>query len=261
MDYLLFFGSGGGRFNAVTQFNPTGGFQLVIGDQYRIHVDPGPSTAAYLKELDINPELIDAILTTHHHFDHAHDVIVLIEGMRKRNRNTTEGVLVSTPYGLGRIPEYHQHFLSKIYPLLPGDHCTLPGPPSVEVQATLADHPSAGQAMGFIIAANGWRLGITGDTIIYPDFAETYAGVDVLVAYLHSPQSHASKSHMCTSDLITAIRKIQETGHIHAVILTHFGRQVANPAIEDRSGKEAMKIEEATGIQTLAAYLGFRFNL
>ncbi|HMF34350.1 MAG TPA: MBL fold metallo-hydrolase [Candidatus Lokiarchaeia archaeon] len=262
-DYLIFLGNGGGRFSAVTQYNPTGGFQLVVDNSYRIHVDPGPSTATYLKQLGIDPESIRAILITHHHFDHFHDAVVLIEGMRTGPDKTTNGVLATTPKAISRIPEYHQHFLKQIFPILAGDTCALPGPVKIQVDATRADHVSAGegQAMGFIVSAKNWKIGITGDTIIYPEFAETYASVDVLVAYLRGPDNAASQSHMCTDDLIPAVRQMADYGHLRAVILTHFGRRIASPKVPDRSLEQAAKIEAATGVETLPASLGFRYDV
>ncbi len=256
-DYLLFFGNGGGRYNSVTQYLPTGGFQIVIGDNFRIHVDPGPATAAYLKELHVLPESINLILVTHSHIDHAHDVAVLAEGMRTGKEKVSGGYLATTPETIAGLSEFHRESFKQIYALSPGDRCEISEKISVEVRATRAIHSKGMQAIGFIVSKKDWRLGITGDTIIFPEFAEQYANVDILVAYLRGPDNYVSKSHLSLEPLASSILEMKKAGRLRTVLLTHFGWRITNPGGPIRSQEQASKMQKITGIPCHAAYFGF----
>ncbi len=260
-DSLLFFGNGGGRYNSVTQYLPTGGFQIIIGDSFRIHVDPGPSTASYLKELHVAPESINAILATHAHIDHAHDIAVLAEGMRAGKKLDPKGSLATTPDTIAGLSTYHRAFFKRIYSLTPGDYCDLFENDAVEVQATKAIHSTGSQAIGFIVSTKSWRLGITGDTITFPEFAEQFTDVDVLVAYLRGPDNYISKSHLSLDPLTSSILEMRKSGHLRVVVLTHFGWRITNPGGPIRSQEQAVKLKKATGVSCYAAYLGFTLPL
>ncbi|OLS12068.1 MAG: hypothetical protein RBG13Loki_4325 [Promethearchaeota archaeon CR_4] len=260
-DYLLFFGNGGGRYNSVTQYLATGGFQIVIGDKFRIHVDPGPSTTAYLKQMNVSPETVNAILVTHLHLDHAHDVPILAEGMRSGKTAPPVGTLVGTPDTIAGVDEYHRGFFKQIYQLSVGDRFTLSEDHQVEVTATHAEHCKNLQAIGFIVSANGWRVGITGDTVQYPGFTEAYSNVNVLIAYLRGPENYISKSHLSLDTLAPSVAEMRKAGHLRAVILTHFGWRITNPGGPIRSQEQASKLKNHTDVPTHAAYLGFKFSL
>jgi len=260
-DYLLFFGNGGGRYNSITQYLATGGFQIVIGDKFRIHVDPGPSTTSYLKQLGVSSDTINAILVTHSHLDHAHDVPVLAEGMRSGKNAPPAGVLATTPDTIASLSDYHRGYFKQIYGLSAGDQCTLSEKNGVVVQATRAEHSKGSQAIGFIVSANGWRVGITGDTLIFPEFAEIYSQVNVLVAYLRGPENYVSKSHLSLDTLASSVVEIRKAGHLQAVILTHFGWRITNPGGPIRSQEQAIKLQNHANIPTHAAYLGYKFPL
>jgi ribonuclease BN (tRNA processing enzyme) len=260
-DYLLFFGNGGGRYNSVTQYLATGGFQIVIGEKFRIHVDPGPSTTAYLKQLGVSPDAINAILVTHSHLDHAHDVPVLAEGIRSGKKAPLSGVLATTPDTIASLSEHHRGFFKQIYQLSAGHQCTLSEDNGVVVQATRAEHKKDSQAIGFIVSANGWRVGITGDTVNFPEFTEVYSQVNVLVAYLRGPENYVSKSHLSLDTLAPSVAEIRKAGHLRAVILTHFGWRITNPGGPIRSQEQAIKLQNHADVPTHAAYLGFKFPL
>ena len=260
-DYLLFFGNGGGRYNSVTQYLATGGFQIVIGDKFRIHVDPGPSTTAYLKQLGISSDTINAILVTHSHLDHAHDVPVLAEGIRSGKKAPPAGILATTPDTIASLSEYHRDFFKQIYQLSAGDQCTLSEDNGVVVEATRAEHNKGPQAIGFIVSTKGWRVGITGDTVNFPEFAEVYSRVNILVAYLRGPENYVSKSHLSLDSLVSSAAEIRKAGHLRAVILTHFGWRITNPGGPIRSQEQAIKLQNLANVPTHAADLGFKFLL
>lgn len=260
-DQLLFFGNGGGRFNSVTQYLPTGGFQIIIKDNFRIHVDPGPSTASYLKELGVSPETINAILVTHSHLDHAHDVAVLAEGMRPGKNAPPAGVLATTPDVIAGLSDYHRGFFKKVFFLSAGDRCDLTEDGRIQAQATRAEHSTGPEAIGFIVSANDWQLGITGDTVTFPEFAEQFAQVDVLVAYLRGPENYVSKSHLSVDPLSESILKMRKRGRLRTVVLTHFGWRITNPGGPIRSQEQASRLQKVTGIPCHAAYLGFSLPL
>ncbi len=261
-DSLLFFGNGGGHYNSVTQYLPTGGFQIIIGNSFRVHVDPGPSTASYLKELHVDPESINVILATHSHLDHAHDIPVLAEGMRIEKKQPPTGYLATTVDTVAGISEYHRGFFKQVYFLAPGDQCELlEKGTSLTIQATRAIHSKGTEAIGFIISTKNWSLGITGDTVVFPGFAEQYSHVNYLVAYLRGPDNYVSKSHLSLEPLIESVMAISKTAHLRAVILTHFGWRITNPGGPIRSQEQAVKLKKATGVPCYAAYLGFSYPL
>jgi len=211
--------------------------------------------------LGVSPDTINAILVTHSHLDHAHDVPVLAEGMRTGKKAPPAGVLVGPPDTIAGLDEYHRGFFKQIHRLAAGDRCTLSEDNRVEVQATPAEHSKGLQAIGFIVSANGWRVGITGDTVIFPEFAEIYSQVNVLIAYLRGPENYVSKSHLSLDTLTPSVAEIRKAGHLRAVILTHFGWRITNPGGPIRSQEQTIKLQNQADVPTHAAYLGLKFLL
>jgi ribonuclease BN (tRNA processing enzyme) len=80
---IHFLGTGGARFVVAKQIRASGGIWMRFGDT-QIHVDPGPG--ALVRALSAvppcEPPLLDAIVLSHKHLDHAGDVNVMVEAVR-----------------------------------------------------------------------------------------------------------------------------------------------------------------------------------
>ena len=80
---LVFLGTGGGRFNLISQVRRTGGF--CINGPLCIHVDPGPGALAASRAFSQDPEGVDLLVATHNHIDHVNDAGIMIEAMVNRS--------------------------------------------------------------------------------------------------------------------------------------------------------------------------------
>ena len=80
--FIKFFGTGGARFVALRQVRATGGLWL----NYRktnLYIDPGPGAIVRIRSSKehYDPAVLDGIIITHRHMDHANDINILIESM------------------------------------------------------------------------------------------------------------------------------------------------------------------------------------
>lgn len=75
---IIFVGTGGGGGMVATQKLATAGTYLEA-DGLKIYIDPGPGAVLRARQLGIKLEELDAILLTHRHLDHAHDIVPMLE--------------------------------------------------------------------------------------------------------------------------------------------------------------------------------------
>jgi len=111
---IIFLGSGGGRFSAISQRRMTGGFRIenLAGRNY--HIDPGPGALIRTYQFGLDPRTLNGIFVSHAHTDHYNDAEILIESMTKgMTRDTgvimgSESVLEGHERWGPSISKYHQ---------------------------------------------------------------------------------------------------------------------------------------------------------
>lgn len=81
-DTITFLGTGGARFMIISQELSSGGLWFNLnGTEFM--VDPGPGAIVRATSQQLNPENLDAIIVSHRHIDHAHDVNIMAEAMTR----------------------------------------------------------------------------------------------------------------------------------------------------------------------------------
>ena len=112
---IVFLGTGGGRFNLISQARRTGGFY--ISGPLRLHVDPGPGALGACHDFSIDPRRTDAVVVTHNHIDHLNDAALMLEAINcfpDRKRGTliaAKSILAGDEYGEKGISTY---FIKKL---------------------------------------------------------------------------------------------------------------------------------------------------
>ncbi|MFA5303680.1 MAG: MBL fold metallo-hydrolase [Candidatus Nanoarchaeia archaeon] len=242
MDEIIFLGTGGGRFTSLFQERSTGGIILKIGS-HQIHLDPGPGALLRCKECGIYPFNTDCLMASHHHLDHVNDLNMLVEGMTHATKRK-RGTLIATNSVINHtLTSYHKNLIQNIVALLPEHNTSLD---EIRIKAIKCIH-SAEDSIGFKFYTNNYCLYYTGDTYIYPGFENNLADVDYLIANNILPGERGIGYHMCTNDLINALKN--SVNKIKLIIITHFDLKMLRVGPE----AEAKLITEKTKISCVAA--------
>jgi len=254
---IIFLGSGGGGENLARHLRGTGGFR--INGAARIQVDPGPGAVSEGKKHKQKPGSLDAIIVTHKHIDHKHDLPLLIDIATWGKENAGFELICSESICPSNAPplidEYYLGKVSKLTVAHPGDRIKIIGKKGwADLIATPTQHQD-GTCFGFVLQlADGMRIGYTSDTEYFDGIAKHYAKCNVLIVNTMKPDASGGLSGHLFSE--TAAKLLKEAKPLLAV-LTHFGvkMHIANPE------KEAEKIEKIGGVRTIAAYDGLVLDL
>lgn len=254
---IIFLGTGGGRVNLIKQLRWTGGFRI-NSKSASIHIDPGPGALIHGNELHQDPMKLDAVIVTHYHVDHYNDASLLIEAMSGYALKQ-KGIFIGSDYLIGGdekgdrpISKYHLSKPKEVYVGKPGVKKafeTQKGFFDIEFCPTKHDDPSG---FGLKLRIDGVVIGYTSDTEFTDEVASAYAGCDYLIINCLKPTKDGIPDHLETSDVI----KIVSASKPKMAILSHMGLKMLRAGPES----EARKIEEATGVRTVAAKDGQAFG-
>lgn len=275
---VTFLGTGGNPEAVIAQKPRTAGFVVEFGDLF-MYVDPGPSALQGVQELGIDLGALDAVYISHGHIDHYAGAEGIIEGMCWA-MSTRRGILMG-PRTLFTedhiISNFHQGDTEnhgykggpQVMYLGAGRQISLKGATLTPVRAY-----HGGENYGFILEADGLRLGYTGDTnyiISYStgksleevqrfgpimdidhivkyreDVKEAFSGVDVLIANV---TSHNAWAHRHITDI--GMAHLLKGSQVKLCYLTHFNYCCVEP--EDLRFEMADYVESASGVRTKAA--------
>ena len=251
---ITFLGSGGGRFSAISQRRMTGGFRIDNLGGKNYHVDPGPGALVRTYQFGFDPRNLSGVFVSHAHTDHYNDAEILIESMT-RGMTKNNGTIVGSSSVLEGykewgpcISKYHQS-KSRIVILKHGEFSEID---SIKVKGTETQH-SDPAGSGFQIDYNGFKISYTSDTGYFDGLVQDHECADILIASVLRPGEKPIPGHMCSSDFISLIEKIEPK----VAVMTHLGLKMIsnNPVVE------AKKISKKTGVKTIAAFDGLSFNI
>lgn len=253
MSEITFLGTAGGRMVVTSQFRKSGGMWLVLNGK-NVLLDPGPGCLMRSVELGFQPGKLDAIVLSHKHIDHSNDINIMIEAMSGGSFRP-RGVLLAPKDALdGNDPvvlKYVRSYIrNNIKVLAPGFKWSLDG---VQIDvATTMTHADV-EAYGLKFSFSGKTLGYITDTKFFPGLPGAFIGCDYLIVNMVRITHDARFEHLTPEDVIKVLRVAKPK----AALLNHFGMQVVKAGPD----ATAQRIETETGVPTIAAADGMRFDL
>lgn len=253
---IIFLGTGGGRINLIKQIRGTGGFRI-NSSIVNIHVDPGPGALLNSIKYKQNPLKLDAIFVSHNHIDHFGDALVLIEAMSQYTLKP-RGIIIGSKEAIHgdvngdrSISKYHQSKAAEVYAALGGEKKTFQTETSSFEMSFIKMKHAEPTTIGFKLFLEGKTIGYVSDSEYVPSFDSDYKNCDFLIVNCLKPTADNYSGHLTSEDLIKLLKKIKPK----QCIMTHLGMKM----IKEGPAKEAKRIEEESGVKTIAANDGQSF--
>ncbi len=249
---IIFLGSGGGRWTTLTQKLGTGGFRI-HGDK-KIHVDPGPGALVALSNNGFSSVETDAILVTHCHPDHYNDAEVLIEAMTNGMTKSqglfaaSESVLSGRGHLGPAISRYHKSKVKEVITMMPGKAFDLYG----DTVQTLPTRHTDPTCVGLKFQTDAGDITYTSDTQYFDDLLLYLADSRVVILNVLRPGNKRIPHHLCTDDALEIAKEVEP----ETLVLQHFGLKMV-----DIAKKEAKRVADESGVNTIAATDGLRIDL
>lgn len=254
---IIFLGTGGGRFNLLSQVRKTGGFR--INGELSVHADPGPGALSSSLAAKQDIANLDAIVITHNHIDHTNDAGLLAEAMSNYARAKkgiaigSKSVIEGDRHGDRGVSFYHQSKLARVVVAEIGVPIKIK---SGKGKATLTPAPVRHEdktGFGFVLEMGGKRIGYTSDTEYFTGLSTHYKDCDVLIANNLKSKKDGVPGHLDSGSTAKLLAKAAPK----LAIITHMGRRLLLSGPE----KEAKKIGKASGIRTIAAKDGMKIDI
>jgi len=251
---IIFLGTGGGRIVVANQIAATGGFVIQLNGT-QIHIDPGPGALVRARQYGIKPSKTDIVYITHHHIDHVNDINAVIDAItlggvyKKGVLISTKTVIEGSDDEIAWLQPFYRDKLAQCIIARTGDSFEIR---NLKFTATPTKHDIS-ENIGLRIDSNEISIGYTSDTCYFPELAEAFRGVSVLIANVLRPGKDHWKTHFCSEDVVKLITDVRP----ELAIIQHYGAKMlkANPIYEAR------EIQRRTGIRTIAATDGFKLEL
>ena len=200
---------------------------LVSCQDTLLQMDLGAGVLSRLTALT-PPELLDALLLTHWHFDHTSDLLPLIYRLQAMGKTLDLYAPEDSSSAMLKIALDSGCF--RFRPVAAGDAFTVG---CVQVAAVPARHPVP--TVGYRLEGEGRKIGYTGDTNTLPGLAESYAGCSLLLADGLFPESvwTEEKPHLSAA---LAARLAREAG-AGQLVITHLN-PLYDPALLLREARK-----------------------
>jgi len=193
-----------------------------------------------------DPGGLGCVISSHRHLDHYNDVEVMVEAMT-HGLNSRKGLLVLQRDVVGYISEYHRGAVETLVPN-PDDSFNADAL-KVDVIPT-SNHVDG---LGFRFNSPSGVVTYSGDTAYNAELVRHYKESKLLILNTIFPSGRKADTHLNTDDAIE-IAKQAKPEHL---VITHFGVRMLNKGPEN----EAARIQEETGIRTIAAEDGLTLRL
>ena len=243
---IIFLGTGGARKVTASQERATGGIVLKIGET-QLWIDPGPGALVRARQFNVDPAKTDIVLVSHEHIDHVNDMNAVLDAMCNGGFRT-KGHVVSVKRVIETfLADYLKKNVESMHILKAGDSVSFG---DIKIIATGTKHDIEG--IGFKVITSGFNLGYTADTYYFPDLANEFKNVDILIINNLKPFGQKLEKHMDSGLTVKLLEKVRP----RLAIITGFGRSMikADPL------QEARKIEKLSKVQVVAAEDGLRIN-
>jgi len=252
-NWIKFVGTAGARFVVARQLRSSGGLWLSF-QGVNLYMDPGPGALvrclASIPKLD--PTMLDGILLSHRHLDHAGDINPLIEAMTEGGYQR-KGVLFAPQEALEEDPvvlKYIRPYLGKIEILKENQAYSL----GDLKFSTAGRHHHSTETYGFNFRLPEATVSYLTDTKFHPDLICQYPGEVLLLNVVLLAEIPDRKIDHLSFDDVKAIRK---ESRAKTIVMTHFGTRMlqADPT------NLAARLSEETGRRVIAARDGMTLEI
>ncbi|MCM8780029.1 MAG: MBL fold metallo-hydrolase [Candidatus Omnitrophica bacterium] len=245
-EFIKFLGTAGARFVMIRQLRASGGLWIRACGK-NILVDPGPGSIVRCASSrpKIDPSILDAIILTHRHLDHANDINVMIEAMTEGGFKK-KGVVFCPGDALDEDPVILKHVRNfpERFEVLKENSSYKIG--DFEFQTGVRHiHPCETYGLKFKLGSKSMSL--VGDTKYFQELAGCYKA-DIIILPVVFFEPRPGVDHLSLPDAEILIQTMKP----EMVILTHFGMTMlkAKPHIQ------AEMLKKKLGIDVVAAYDG-----
>lgn len=246
-NFIKFLGTAGARFVMIKQLRSSAGIWINTKDK-NILLDPGPGSIVRcaLSKPKLDPTILDAIILTHRHLDHAGDINVMIEAMTEGGFKKKGLVFLPSdaidndPIILAHLKEFPQ----KIEILKPLTKYKID---NFEFQTSMRHlHPVETYGIRFKIKEK--IVAFLTDTKYFKELEDFYKNLDILIINVVFFKPHPEVEHLSLEDVERIILKTKPK----KVILNHFGMSM----LKAKPYLLAVKLKEKLKIEILSAYDG-----
>jgi ribonuclease BN (tRNA processing enzyme) len=256
---ITFLGTGGARFMIISQVLASGGLWFNLGGTEFI-VDPGPGAIVQATRRKLNPENLEAVIVSHRHIDHSHDVNIMAEAMT-RGGFREHGHLFAPREALENEPiifSYLRKHLESVEMFEAGKSYTLDN----FTFSTPVRHIHGVENYGLVFKTGKYTISYITDTRFFDALSKYYQGADLLllnVVFVRPfTQAEAEAANMPVDHLsVPDVERLVNEIKPKVAIMTHFGMGIwrAKPWLI------AEQLTKKTGIKVIAARDGMTFHL
>jgi ribonuclease BN (tRNA processing enzyme) len=215
--FLIFLGTGGGRFATFRQARATGGLWFQTRDG-AVHLDPGPGALIRALKAGLEPRNLSAIVLSHRHLDHCADINVMIEAMTNGGFER-HGVVYAPADALGGddpvVLRYCRNYLDDVRPLVAAQSISVG---DLTINPMVSYLHGGVETFRFLVEYGGRRLALFVDGAGFQgaDFA---TNADILVAYVVMKDPNPEIDHLSLNE----VQELVRLACPKTLVLTHFG--------------------------------------
>lgn len=242
-NFLTFLGTAGARFVMIKQLRHSGGIWVNCRGT-NVLIDPGPGSLVRCHNHQplLNPEILDGVILTHRHIDHANDVNVIIEAMSEGGHKK-RGAVFAPRDAYAPDPvifEYVRRYPQRIEQLEPLQSYAVG---NFSFQTSMA-HVHPAQTYGLKFSLNQTSIGLLTDTRFFPELSQFYK-TDVLIVCAIFVHPRPGVDHLSIDELTPLLKELRP----RKTILTHFGMTMLQAVPEN----VASELAQAVGSEVIAA--------
>jgi ribonuclease BN (tRNA processing enzyme) len=220
---IFILGTSGDGIVTSRQLLGSGGI-VVKTEGLQTHIDPGPGALIQANKYGLNTRDTSLLLISHEHLNHAADATAIIAGMTYDKMDvrgvigTTKKMFDNNSTGI-TVPTIYRQALERILFLKAGDKIEVE---DLHVIITNTKHST--ESLGFILEAEGIKVGIPGDTGYDKKIFDQYVDCELLILNMKHGFNFNDENNLGADDIVKIIEQCTPKG----ILLTHFGMKVFN---------------------------------
>lgn len=252
-NFMLFLGTGGGRFVTSSQARATGGIYFSVSGK-RFILDPGPGSLVHMRRMKLKDP--DGILLSHYHLDHCGDANAILDGISNPFIIAEEHCITGDEKSFPCVSRYHMEKSAFIKKMAAGDLSEIPGS-GIKVIATPASHTCPCIGFSIEIPETGRKIGYAGDTVYFEGMLNPFDGHDILILNILVPHEKKpmENKHLGISGAVEAVNTMRKKPGL--VLIQHFSFWM----LQNDVRRQARIFGEKTGVKIIPARDFMKFDI